>query len=133
MDRKYRFGDYQREVRTAREALSFNRLAPKLLFDSEGRVTAREIPKYDLTAGEALRLVQPYVSVRLVEQVKAVVPLGLYLALFQILFLQHMVADSWIITGGLFAVIVGLMLFMEGLTIGLMPFGTLIGERLPKK
>ena len=133
MDRKYRFGDYQREVRTTREALSFNRLAPKLLFDSEGRVTAREIPKYDLTAGEALRLVQPYVSVRLVEQVKAVVPLGLYLALFQILFLQHMVADSWIITGGLFAVIVGLMLFMEGLTIGLMPFGTLIGERLPKK
>jgi hypothetical protein len=133
VDRKYRFGDYQREVRTTREALSFNRLAPKLLFDSEGRVTAREIPKYDLTAGEALRLVQPYVSVRLVEQVKAVVPLGLYLALFQILFLQHMVADSWIITGGLFAVIVGLMLFMEGLTIGLMPFGTLIGERLPKK
>jgi hypothetical protein len=133
VDRKYRFGDYQREVRTTREALSFNRLAPKLLFDSEGRVTAREIPKYDLTAGEALRLVQPYVSVRLVEQVKAVVPLGLYLALFQILFLQHMVADSWIITGGLFAVIVGLMLFMEGLTIGLMPFGTLIGERLPRK
>ncbi len=133
MARKYRFGDYQREVRAAREALSFNRLAPKLLFDSEGRVTARELPKYDLTAGEALRLVQPYVSVRLVEQVKAVVPLGLYLALFQILFLRQMVADSWIITGGLFAVIVGLMLFMEGLTVGLMPFGTLIGERLPRK
>jgi Protein of unknown function (DUF1538) len=131
--RKYRFGDYQREVRTTREALSFNRLAPKLLFDSEGRVTARQIPNYDLTAGEALRLVQPYVSVRFVEQVKAVVPLGLYLALFQILFLRQMVADSWVIIGGLFAVIVGLMLFMEGLTIGLMPFGTLIGERLPRK
>jgi hypothetical protein len=131
--RKYRFGDYQREVRTTREALSFNRLAPKLLFDSEGRVTARQIPNYDLTAGEALRLVQPYVSVRLVEQAKAVVPLGLYLALFQILFLRQMVADSWVITGGLFAVIVGLMLFMEGLTVGLMPFGTLIGERLPRK
>ena len=133
MVRKYRFGDYQREVRTTREALSFNRLAPKLLFDSEGRVTARQIPNYDLTAGEALRLVQPYVSVRLVEQAKAVVPLGLYLALFQILFLRQMVADSWVITGGLFAVIVGLMLFMEGLTVGLMPFGTLIGKRLPRK
>ena len=133
MARKYRFGDYQREVRAAREALSFNRLAPKIFFDSEGRVTARELPKYDLTAGEALRLVQPFVSVRLVEQVKAVVPLGLYLALFQILFLRQMVADRWIITGGLFAVIVGLMLFMEGLTVGLMPFGTLIGERLPRK
>ena len=42
-------------------------------------------------------------------------------------------ADSWIVTGGLFAVIVGLMLFMEGLTVGLMPFGTLIGDRLPRK
>jgi hypothetical protein len=133
MVRKYRFGDYQREVRTTREALSFNCLAPKLLFDSEGRVTARQLPNYDLTAGEALRLVQPYVSVRLMEQVKAVVPLGLYLALFQILFLRQMVADSWVITGGLFAVIVGLMLFMEGLTVGLMPFGTLIGKRLPRK
>jgi len=133
MVRKYRFGDYQREVRTTREALSFNYLAPKLLFDSEGRVTATQLPNYDLTAGEALRLVQPYVSVRLMEQVKTVVPLGLYLALFQILFLRQMVADSWVITGGLFAVIVGLMLFMEGLTVGLMPFGTLIGERLPRK
>jgi hypothetical protein len=35
------------------------------------------------------------------EQVKAVVPLALYLPLFQILFLQCMVQDSWIITGGL--------------------------------
>jgi hypothetical protein len=133
MVNKYRFGAYQREARSTHEALSYSRLAPALSIDSEGRVSAREIPKYDFTASEALRLVQPYVSVRLVEQVKAVVPLGIYLALFQILFLQQMVADSWIITGGLFAVIIGLMLFMEGLTIGLMPFGTLIGERLPRK
>jgi len=133
MVNEYRFGDYQREARSTREALSYSRLAPGLSIDSEGRVSAREIPKYDFTAGEALRLVQPYVSVRFIQQVKAVVPLGIYLALFQILFLQQMVADSWIITGGLFAVIIGLMLFMEGLTIGLMPFGTLIGDRLPRK
>ncbi|MEM7023643.1 MAG: DUF1538 domain-containing protein [Pseudomonadota bacterium] len=133
MVRKYRFGDYQREARSTRERLSFNRLVPKLSVDSDGRVTAGKIPKFEFTAGEAVRLVQPYVSVRFMEQVKAVVPLGIYLALFQILFLQQMVADSWVITGGLFAVIVGLMLFMEGLTIGLMPFGTLIGDRLPRK
>ena len=133
MANRYRFGDYQREARSTHKVLSYNRLAPALSFDSEGRVVAKEIPKYDISAGEALRIVQPYVSVRLKDQVKAVVPLGLYLALFQILFLQQMVADSWIITGGLFAVIIGLMLFMEGLTIGLMPFGTLIGDRLPRK
>jgi len=78
-------------------------------------------------------LLQPYVSVRFMDQVKAVVPLALYLALFQILFLQHMVEDSWIIAGGLFAVIAGLMFFMEGLQLGLMPFGTVIGSQLPRK
>ena len=67
------------------------------------------------------------------DQVRAVVPLALYLALFQILFLQHMVEDSWIIAGGLFAVIAGLMFFMEGLQLGLMPFGTVIGSQLPRK
>jgi hypothetical protein len=41
--------------------------------------------------------------------------------------------DSWIVTGGLLAAIVGLMLFMEGLKLGLMPFGNIIGEALPPK
>ncbi|MCG6896316.1 MAG: DUF1538 domain-containing protein [Thiocapsa sp.] len=67
------------------------------------------------------------------EQVKAVVPLALYLALFQILILRQLIADSWVVTGGLFAVIVGLMFFMEGLKLGLMPFGELIGHTLPRK
>jgi hypothetical protein len=67
------------------------------------------------------------------DQVRAVVPLALYLALFQILFLRYMVEDSWVITGGLFAVIAGLMFFMEGLQLGLMPFGTIIGNQLPRK
>ena len=35
--------------------------------------------------------------------------------------------------GGLVAVIVGLAIFMEGLNTGLMPFGTIIGDNLPKK
>ena len=67
------------------------------------------------------------------EQVKSVIPLALYLGLFQILILRQLVQDSWVITGGLFAVILGLMFFMEGLKLGLMPFGTIIGKRLPQK
>jgi hypothetical protein len=82
---------------------------------------------------DRVRLLRPYVSVRFMDQVKAVVPLALYLALFQILILRQLVDDSWLITGGLFAVIVGLMLFMEGLKLGLMPFGELIGHTLPRK
>lgn len=133
MVKNYRFGDYQRELRSGRSELSFKRLVPAISLDSEGNAVAGPISRYKLTTVEILRLIQPYISVRFLDQVKAVVPLGIYLALFQILFLQQMVADSWSITGGLFAVIIGLMLFMEGLAVGLMPFGTLIGDRLPRK
>ncbi len=66
-------------------------------------------------------------------QIKAVVPLALYLVLFQILILKQSILDHWIIFWGLIAVILGLMIFMEGLKLGLMPFGELIGNQLPKK
>jgi len=49
------------------------------------------------------------------------------------LILRQNVTDSWIITAGLMSVIVGLMLFMEGLKLGLMPFGEMIGNVLPTK
>ena len=41
--------------------------------------------------------------------------------------------DASIIAGGLFAVMIGLMMFMEGLKLGLMPFGEVIGNTLPRK
>ncbi len=129
----YRFGDYQRELTARHDLISLNDLMPKLERDTEGKVVPYQAPPIRLTRAEGVRLLRPYVSVRFMEQVKAVVPLALYLALFQILFLQNMVEDSWVITGGLFAVIAGLMFFMEGLKLGLMPFGTLIGSNLPRK
>ena len=128
-----RFGDYQRLLTTASNEISLNAFMPKVERDAEGRIIPMPETRIKLNTVEAVRLLQPYVSVRFMEQVKAVVPLALYLALFQILFLQHMVEDSWVITGGLFAVIAGLMFFMEGLVLGLMPFGTVIGSQLPRK
>ncbi len=67
------------------------------------------------------------------DQVKAVVPLAAYLILFQILILRHPIDSALMLGGGLVAVIVGLAIFMEGLNTGLMPFGTIIGDNLPKK
>jgi hypothetical protein len=128
-----RFGDYQRLLTAGRNELSLNAFNPELEWDAEGNLIPCPPRRVKLNTVEAFRLLQPYVSVRFMDQVRAVVPLALYLALFQILFLQHMVEDSWIITGGLFAVIAGLMFFMEGLQLGLMPFGTVIGSQLPRK
>ena len=86
-----------------------------------------------LDSGEVARLLGPYVNARFLDQARAVVPLALYLVLFQLLILRSAVDDSWTITLGLLAAIVGLMLFMEGLRLGLMPFGEAIGNNLPKK
>ncbi len=127
-----RFGDFQRELTAGRNEISANDLMPEVHWDEKGRLIPVPDKPIRLTAGELVRLLEPYISVRFMEQVRAVVPLALYLALFQILFLQQMVEDSWVITGGLFAVIVGLMFFMEGLKLGLMPFGTVIGSQLPR-
>jgi hypothetical protein len=133
-DRYRRFGDYQRLLTAGHNEVSFNDFNPELERDAEGNLIPCPPPRIKLNTIEALRLLQPYVSVRFMEQVRAVVPLALYLALFQILFLRRVVGDdSWIITGGLFAVIAGLMFFMEGLQLGLMPFGTVIGNQLPRK
>ncbi len=136
MTDQYRFGDYQRVSWGGRDVISLDDvidLRPKLERDAKGNVIPYQVPRLRLTTEETFRLLRPYVSVRFMEQIKAVVPLAVYLALFQILFLRHVVEDSWVITGGLFAVIVGLMFFMEGLKLGLMPFGTVIGSNLPRK
>jgi hypothetical protein len=132
-DQTFRFGDFQRQLTAGRNEVSLDDLVLKPGRDADNNLIPCPTVRIKLTTTEAVRLLQPYVSVRFMEQVRAVVPLGLYLALFQILFLRQMVEDSWLITGGLFAVIAGLMFFMEGLKLGLMPFGTVIGSNLPRK
>ncbi|MBK5967213.1 MULTISPECIES: DUF1538 domain-containing protein [Thiorhodovibrio] len=129
-----RYGDYLRAIGAGRQRLSYNALGPTLGRDAQGR--ARPAPAtapIRLRPDEIARLLQPYVSVRFADQLKAVAPLALYLALFQVLILRQLIDDSWLIVGGLFAVILGLMFFMEGLKLGLMPFGELIGQRLPRR
>ncbi len=134
MKQAIRYEDYLRAIGAGRREISFNAIAPPVRRDADGRPVPPPAPgPIKLHSDEVVALLRPYVSVRFMDQVKAVVPLALYLALFQILILRQLVADSWLITAGLFAVIVGLMFFMEGLKLGLMPFGELIGHTLPRK
>ncbi len=119
--------------RAVKSEISANLLTITPEFDADGNPIPVEHAPIQLTVIEGLRLIQPYFSTRFMDQLKAVVPLALYLALFQMLILRQVVEDSLLITGGLFAVIVGLMIFMEGLARGLMPFGEIIGSTLPRK
>lgn len=89
--------------------------------------------KFNITSRDAYRLIKPHLETKVFEQLRAVMPLAIYLVLFQILFLHQPIYDASLIAAGLFAVIIGLMFFMEGLRLGLMPFGEVIGNKLPQK
>ena len=133
MKQQYKFRDLQRVL--GKEGLlkaSLNDLYAKPGEGADGKFVPAVIETPQLDTGEKFRLLKPYVSVRFKDQFRAVVPLAVYLALFLILILRQSVDESLMIVAGLFAVIIGLMFFMEGLRIGLMPFGTIIGHRLPQ-
>ncbi|MDQ7002974.1 MAG: DUF1538 family protein, partial [Ghiorsea sp.] len=127
---KIRYGKLIRHISLRQNIVSFNDFAKKQqAFKAENNkqncVSLRGIDIY--------RLLAPYISNRFLEQAKAVIPLAAYLVLFQILVLNQAVSTPVMIGAGLLAVIVGLMLFMEGLSRGLMPFGEVIGQSLPAK
>ena len=81
----------------------------------------------------AVVIVAPFVWDRYLEQIKACMPVSLYLVVFQLLALQKPVDEALTIGFGIFVVMLGLMFFMEGLKLGLMPFGENIGSTLPAK
>jgi hypothetical protein len=134
MTEKIRFRDLQQAWGVGRTfEVSLNDLYPEPEADADGNYVPTGIKRPRLSNREKRRLLEPYISARLKEQLKAVIPLAAYLALFLILVLRQLVEDSLMIAGGLLAVVVGLMFFMEGLRIGLMPFGEQIGHSLPRR
>jgi len=133
MTGKYRYIDFERSLGGGAPAVSARLLSQEPERDAAGRIVRLRAARPSLTPREIAQLFQPYVSQRFLDQFKTVAPLAAYLVLFQLLILRQLVQDSWLITGGLLAVILGLMFFMEGLKLGLMPFGTVIGSTLPRK
>jgi hypothetical protein len=73
----------------------------------------------------------PFFWDKVKEQLEAVLPISLFLFIFQLVVLQKGVEEAVGISIGLAIVILGLMFFMEGL--GLMPLGSNIGATLPQK
>ena len=74
----------------------------------------------------------PYFRNNLVEQIKSIWFIVLYLAFFQIIVLGLPTVYAAMIGAGIAIVAVGLMFFMEGLRLGLMPLGETIGAVLPR-
>ena len=100
---------------------------------TRSKLNFERVTTINLSFAQVLELLAPYCGVRVLEQLKAVVPLAAYLMLFQLLVLRHPVEAAVALGFGLVAVVIGLAVFMEGLSTGLMPFGNIIGDNLPKK
>ena len=133
MSDQLRYGDFASAMTINQLSISYNELTPKLAMDAQGEVQPYSPPKLTLTPRDIYGVLEPYVGARVAEQLRSVVPLALYLALFQLLILRTGVTDAGLISAGVIAVIIGLVLFMEGLKLGLMPFGESIGTVLPAK
>ena len=125
-----RYSSVLRSNAVRHREISYNELTPKPV---RGKKDSLKPQRLRLGFEQTMALLMPYSGVRVLEQMKAVIPLALYLVLFQLIILRQPVEAAMLLVGGLTAVIVGLALFMEGLNVGLMPFGTLIGDKLPRK
>jgi hypothetical protein len=122
-----KYSQYLNAAAVKHRSLSYNSLAP--LVDGKSQKPNR----IKLSFSQAVELMAPYCGLRVLDQLKAVAPLAAYLMLFQLLVLRHPVDSALTLCFGLIAVVIGLAVFMEGLSTGLMPFGTIIGDNLPKK
>lgn len=89
--------------------------------------------KIKLTFLKKMSILWPYISHRFKDQLNSVWIIIAYLLLFQIVILDLPIVFSLMIAFGVFIVIIGLMFFMEGLVLGLMPLGEIIGVKLPMK
>ena len=123
-----KYSDFVHESEIKHNTISYNLLTP-----SPAKGKSLKAEKIQIGFAKAVSLLAPYTYVRILDQVKAVFPLAIYLFLFQLLILRQPISSAGTICLGLMAVIVGLAIFMEGLKTGLMPFGTIIGDNLPKR
>ena len=82
---------------------------------------------------QSLKMLGPYAWTRVLDQIKSVSLIVVYLVVFQLVVLGIPVADAMVVALGIAVVILGLAFFMEGLFLGLMPLGEICGLRLPQK
>ena len=88
--------------------------------------------RFRLGLRDTFRILAPYVKRNFMNQVEGIWFIVTYLVVFQLLVLQLPIVFAGMIALGIFVVAVGLMFFMEGLRLGLMPLGEKIGSVLPR-
>ncbi|MBI4977951.1 MAG: DUF1538 family protein [Spirochaetes bacterium] len=95
--------------------------------------TQQATGKVNISLKQAFGMLGPYAWAKILDQIKSVSLIVVYLVLFQVLILGVPIANASILALGIGVVIIGLAFFMEGLFLGLMPLGETCGVKLPQK
>ncbi|MEM6639473.1 MAG: DUF1538 domain-containing protein [Pseudomonadota bacterium] len=85
-----------------------------------------------LSTRDTVAVLWPYLKRHFGAQVQSIWFIVAYMIAFQVLILRLPIVYAVTISLGLFTVALGLMFFMEGLRLGLMPLGEIIGSVLPR-
>ena len=101
--------------------------------DPQMSTSAPQSQRLVLGPRDTLRVLWPYVRRNFLDQLSGIWFIVAYLIVFQLLVLSLPIMYASMIAVGIFFVAVGLMFFMEGLRLGLMPLGEVIGSIIPKK
>jgi len=133
IQKKIRYGDLVSALSVRQRRISANDIAPKPQYDAAGQLLPHRPERLKLRKWDVFHLVWPYLKTRLFAQAQTVLPLVLYLFLFYWLMQRQGLPQPWWVLLGVAAVVFGLMLFIEGLERGLMPFAEDIGDALPRK
>jgi len=73
-----------------------------------------------------------YYGAQFWEQVLAVVPITMCLVIAMAIYFQKTVDSPGTLAGGLIAAMLGLVLFVDGLRVAIMPLGSMLGQQLPE-
>jgi hypothetical protein len=92
----------------------------------------QQLPAVRLGVADTCAILWPYIRNNFVDQLKSIWFIVLYLAFFQIIVLGLPIVYAAMIGVGIVIVAFGLMFFMEGLRLGLMPLGETLGAVLPR-
>ncbi len=73
--------------------------------------------------GQAVSMIYFYARKRIVDRIKSVSFIVVYLILLQVLILRQPILDAAVVAAGIACVVMGLAFFIEGLFLGVMPLG----------
>lgn len=133
MRKKNRSGFQAQDAAIEMRQISYDRLTPKIRRGTSGRIVPHVAASVKLHLKDIYRLLKNYFKNRFFDQVWVTAPLLVFVGIFQWWGLEQSWGDIGGTAIGFSAVTVGLMVLVEGLRVGVIPFGDAIGNTIPKK